>query len=388
MQTIFMNWQLSNSFGWGILGLNIFCQWANDPHLRPVMGQPIKQEDVFGLDPLRLVRILPAIMSSNNFLEGLVSKSGLIRIDATAIDCLGNGFVPSTIAGKRNIGRCVFEDTHFGDIKKPLSKYETLLCGSHWNADLLRAASGREAKVIFEGVDPSLFCPGPKSGMMDRDVFHVFSGGKIEYRKGQDLVLLAFREFSKRHDDAVLVTAWHSPWPQFSVGFKGRLAVPLELDQNGALNITKWATDNGVGSNKIVDIGRVPNQMMPIVLREMDAALQPSRAEACTNLPAKEAMACAVPVIVANNTGMKDLITAENCLALNTQRPVTGGLPMTGTDGWGESDVDEIVQALEALYADRERRQRVGRAAANWVMENRTWERHAAELRDFVLAVS
>ena len=61
---------------------------------------------------------------------------------------------------------------------------------------------------------------------------------------------------------------------------------------------------------------------------------------------------------------------------------------MTGTDGWGESDVDEIVQALETLYADRERRQRVGRAAANWVMENRTWERHAAELRDFVLAVS
>jgi hypothetical protein len=40
----------------------------------------------------------------------------------------------------------------------------------------------------------------------------VFTGGKIEFRKAQHLVLMAFREFAARHDDAVLVAAWHSPW--------------------------------------------------------------------------------------------------------------------------------------------------------------------------------
>jgi hypothetical protein len=36
------------------------------------------------------------------------------------------------------------------------------------------------------------------------------------------LVILAFKRFAARHPDATLVTAWHSPWPQFSLGFDGR----------------------------------------------------------------------------------------------------------------------------------------------------------------------
>jgi glycosyltransferase involved in cell wall biosynthesis len=82
-------------------------------------------------------------------------------------------------------------------------RYDALLCGSTWNADLLSSSTGRPVKVIFEGVDTSIFCPGTKSGVLSPDKFYVFSGGKLEYRKGQDLTLLAFREFSRKHADAV-----------------------------------------------------------------------------------------------------------------------------------------------------------------------------------------
>jgi len=61
----------------------------------------------------------------------------------------------------------------------------------------------------------------------------------------------------------------------------------------------------------VIDIGLVPNPMMPTVLREMDVSLQPSRAEACTSLPVKEAMACGIPVIAAVNTGMQDLLNSD-----------------------------------------------------------------------------
>ena len=71
------------------------------------------------------------------------------------------------------------------------------------------------------------------------------SNGKVEYRKGHDLVLLAFREFSRRHKDAVLVTAWHSPWPQLSAGFQGKLSHPLELTRDGRIDIKAWVTRNG-----------------------------------------------------------------------------------------------------------------------------------------------
>src|ERR1019366_7537777 len=151
----------------------------------------------------------------------------------------------------------------------------------------------------------------------------------------------------------VLVTAWHSPWPQLSAGFKGRLTAALEIGADGALDIGKWVYQNGIDPQSVIDLGFVPNPLMPSVLREMDVSLQPSRAEACTNLPVKEAMACGVPVIAAFNTGMKDLLHDDNCIALKKQARIKDQNEAS-TDGWGESDVDEIVAALEFAYERRE----------------------------------
>jgi len=131
-------------------------------------------------------------------------------------------------------------------------------------------------------------------------------------------------------------------------------------------------------------VGPMPNQMIPFILREMHCSLQPSRAEGCTNLVAMEAMACGIPVIVANNTGVKDLIAGSNCVALMQQGPVVHP-DDRGTEGWGESDVDEIVAALESLYQSLEMRRSVGAAAAEF-MRPRTWAKHADELARVVLA--
>jgi glycosyltransferase involved in cell wall biosynthesis len=385
---VFLNWQLNSVSGWGILGLNIFLHWANDRDVMPLMGHSIFTDAVYMVDPLRLSQVSRAIGDSNDFCDRLGRKGGeSIGVEATVIDGVFNGFYPSPVFGQTNIGRCIFENTKVTELDRKLAKYDALVCGSNWNADILRAHTGREVHVILEGIDPSVFCPGPKSGLMNQDNFYIFSGGKIEPRKGQDLVLLAFREFSRKHPNAFLVTTWHSPWTEFSIGVKGRLDAPLELDESGKLNVKKWVSDNGIDPARVIEIFQIPNQMMPMILREMDVALQPSRAEACTNLPVKEAMACGLPVIVAENTGMKDLIAEDNCFPLRKQSPI----PDTddwGSEGWGESDVDEIVEALELLYADHKRRKAIGTRAAEWILANRTWQRHASELKQFVLSVS
>jgi hypothetical protein len=46
--------------------------------------------------------------------------------------------------------------------------------------------------------------------------FVVFSGGKLEMRKGQDIVIAAFEKFAAKHKDAILVTAWHNQWPKLT----------------------------------------------------------------------------------------------------------------------------------------------------------------------------
>jgi glycosyltransferase involved in cell wall biosynthesis len=386
MKNVFLNWHLGNSFGWGILGLNLFCQWANDRDVCPLMGQPITRE-AFGIaDPLRVGRAYAAIEHSNRFLADVRLDDGKRRIDAIVIDALGNDFSPSNAYGARNIGRCIFEATNPPPMREALGKYDALLVASQWNADLLEHATGRRPKIVFEGVDTSIFCPGSKSGFMDPDKFYVFSGGKIEFRKGQDLVLLAFGKFAQTRDDCVLVTAWQSIWPHLSAGFKGRLAHAVERGKDGMLDIHKWACQNGIAPQSIVDVGLVPNPLMASVLREMDVSLQPSRAEACTNLPAKEAMACAIPVIAAVNTGMRDLLRDDNCIPLKRQHPVVHGDPAS-TQGWGESDVDEMVAALEFAYQRRQDAKRIGTRSREWLLEHdRTWQAHARDVKAWILS--
>ena len=45
----------------------------------------------------------------------------------------------------------------------------------------------------------------------------VFSGGKFELRKGQDVVIRAYRVLEDRHPDVMLVNAWFNPWPDVFV---------------------------------------------------------------------------------------------------------------------------------------------------------------------------
>ncbi|MEC5399660.1 glycosyltransferase family 4 protein [Uliginosibacterium sp. H1] len=390
MRNICLNWQLGNNFGWGLLGLNVFMHWANQPGIRPLMGAAIKNEQVFMTDPLRLHAARAAMTESNEFMSRLQPDAqGRVKIKGVVIDAPGAYFPQHELIGQCNVGRYIFEETSLKGRLDKLGKYDELLTASHWNAQLLEAATGRKAKIIFEGVDTSLFCPGPRSGLLDPDRFYVFTGGKIEFRKAQDLVLLAFRTFAARHPDAVLVAAWHSPWPRMAAGFKGKLDHALTLTPQGNLDVAKWTRDNGINPSQFIDLGPVQNPLMAPILREMDVALQPSRAEACTNMPAKEAMACAVPVIAGANTGMHDLLQDDNCILLTQQNLVTLPAGYGQTEGWGESDVDEIISALEFAYTQRATAAGIGaRSRTSLIERGRNWQTHARELQDWILSLA
>lgn len=385
MQKVLMRWQAGTLSGWGLLGLNLFEQWAASPDIQPLMGSPLMLRDFPGTSPLRYVSMRPSMDVSNEFLESLTAaNTDLRKQEVVVIDAFGNGLTPgiqhSGQLGFRNVARCILENTQI-ESTATVDPYESLLCASEWAAGLLRATTDKPVKMIHEGIDHSLFFPGPRSGVLDPECFYVFTGGKIEFRKAQDLVILAFREFASRHDDAVLVAAWHSPWPAWSADFQAGLSEPLRLDAAGVLQIRRWITENGIKSHQFIELPLTANSLMPAVLREMDCALQVSRCEACTNLPAMEAMACGVPVILADNSGMRDLIDTDNCIALKSQGRVTGPRDVA-TEGWGESRVEEIVEGLENMYVDTQRRKRIGARGAAWILENRrTWRDHAASLK-------
>jgi hypothetical protein len=318
MQRVMLRWQAGSLSGWGVLGLNLFEHWAAGADIQPLMGVPLELWAFPGTSPLRYAAMRPAADAANEFLAALTAgKVDLRGQGVLVVDPFGDGLVPSAkradTGGIRNVARCIFENTRI-ESTAAIGPYDSVLCASEWAAGVLRAVTDKPVTMIHEGIDHSLFFPGPRSGILDPECFYVFTGGKIEFRKAQDLVILAFREFAARHDDAVLVAAWHSPWAGSAAGFRAKLPEPLGQDASGAIQIRRWAIENGIQPHQFIELPLTANSLMPAVLREMDCAIQVSRCEACTNLPAKEAMACGVPVILANNTGTRDLIDTDNCL--------------------------------------------------------------------------
>jgi len=184
------------------------------------------------------------------------------------------------------------------------------------------------------------------------------------------------------------LTAWQSPWPEKSADLAqsphGLGAPPVK---DGTIDVGAWAVSNGLPPGSVLDVGLVANDKVPRMLGQCDCAVFASRYESGTNLPAMEAMACGLPVVLSDNTGHKDLIDGSRCYPLRRQAPVRHVPAGWGSDGWGESDVDELVESLEAIHGDRAEADRRGTAAAAWMRSELSWTRQVSRFVD-VLSLS
>jgi glycosyltransferase involved in cell wall biosynthesis len=203
---------------------------------------------------------------------------------------------------------------------------------------------------VIQGVNSADWHPAPRDSVF-AGRFAIFSGGKLEFRKGQDIVIAAFRRFRAKHPEALLVTAWQNVWPASMVGMDlgGHAAGLPKVTPDGRADIVGWLEKNGIPRTACIDVGLVANNAMPNIVRACDLAVFPNRAEGGTNLVAMECIAAGVPTICSMNTGQLDL--RDWCTPLDEQGPVPDGCPLyKGTEGWGESDVLELVEAMERKY--------------------------------------
>jgi glycosyltransferase involved in cell wall biosynthesis len=394
VQAVIIQCTLSSYFGWGVYGLNLALSWALDPDISLVGGLPINMERIT-VDPLRRQALAPFIARSTNFQNKIKRYAHkTVNINAPVVLALGDGARSGAFAhevklqGSPTIGMIFFERAFNAEAIERAKQFPLIITGSHWNEAVLRAYGIERVRTVLQGVDPANFHPGPRIGVMPGR-FLVFSGGKAEDRKGQDLVLAAFKIFAESHPEALLVTAWHSSWPQFarSLDRSGK-AAPVAFTDKGTLDVTAWATATGIPKNQVLDLGSVPNLLMPTILREMNVAVFPNRAEGGTNLVAMECMACSVPVVLSRNTGHRDLIDGENCYTLDRQHQVPDAWTgVDGVEGWGESDVDEIVERLEQIFADPNEARRRGALGAK-TLSTLTWTANARALKEIVLEMT
>jgi glycosyltransferase involved in cell wall biosynthesis len=387
---MFIQWQPLSFSGWGVYGLNLFLEWAADGEVMPLTTAPIDVRSLV-IDGLRLQRLAPFFAESqrlrNEFLRnpaGTIVKVGVPVLEALGDGVGGGGGEQIVVRGTPTIGVIFFEDTQLSEQAiERAHRYRRIITGSLWNEEVLREHGITHVSTVLQGIDPALFHPAPRTGWY-RDRFVIFSGGKLAFRKAQDLVLRAFGAFAQRHPESLLVTAWHSPWPRFARSFAELgSGPPVPFNDEGRFDLRAWVIAYGIAPEQVIDIGQVANALMPTVLREADVALFPNRCEGGTNLVAMEAMACGVPCIVSRNTGHRDIMDSSNCYALERQLPVSG----EGKDGWGESDVDEIVETLETVWRNRDDAAMRGACGAA-TMSKLSWSAPARALKETIATVT
>jgi glycosyltransferase involved in cell wall biosynthesis len=382
-QPVIFDWGVSSFFGWGIYGLNLILNWALRSDFGAVSACPIDPTQIV-LNPVEWAIVKPLLNASAAIVERRRSpKTPSLSLSTLVLHPLGNSLNHSSssdvaIAGDPTIGIVFSELTSFGpDARERARQYPLIVAGSRWNRDILVANCIGPVTTVMQGVDTTYFHPAPRRGLF-RDKFVVFSGGKLEMRKGQDLAVQAFRIFAQHHPDALLLTAWSSPWARLAASLCGnRALVPVKFLADQTVDAWSWTSENGIRPEQVFHLGAVPHIHMARILREVDVAVFPNRAEGGTNLVAMESMACGVPAILSANTGHLDLIQDGNCYPLLHQMPIEGA----DFEEWGESDVDEIVAALEFAYANRADAARRGARGSEFISQF-TWAAQLGQLAE------
>jgi glycosyltransferase involved in cell wall biosynthesis len=252
------------------------------------------------------------------------------------------------------IGYCFTEWPIAPEAVQNAKRYDVIFAGSAWNVERL-VEKGISSKPLIQGVDFERFTPQPPS---ERKGFVVLSGGKFEYRKGQDMVIAAMRRFMDQRKDAVLITSWHNPWPQSVAS----MANSPFIDVSDPFK--------GLPMDRVIQLPPVPNEKLPAIYQQAHIGLFPNRCEAGTNLVMSEFMACQRPVIASYATGQKDVLGNGSYLLRNGSYDPAG---------WFNPPVSDILHQLENAYQHREELINRG-ALCRQSIEPFTWRDCAAKI--------
>ncbi|HDS16519.1 MAG TPA: glycosyltransferase [Proteobacteria bacterium] len=388
IRNIGIGWQLHDRTGWGVYGINLALQLLARENLQPVL---LFSPGQLPENPLQH-QLLQPLVDACRKLAAMAQRFPKFQPHAEkliVLNGLGNNFShqPGLLQSPANAGVIFFENTAFNaQGRKRAAHFPLLITGSHWNENLLREKGfTNQIVTVIQGVDPTIFHPAPKAGFFG-ERFVIFSGGKLEYRKGQDIVIAAYKKFNQRHPESLLLCAWHNSWPATMAEIVAGGLVDGVPDSNGpqAANLGRWLEKNGLLPKSFLVLAETPNIYMAPIMREADVALFPNRGEGGTNLVMMEALACGLPVIMAANTGQLDFADPEIGFPLTTQGPVKATSHMAGVEGWGESDQDEILEKLEEVYQHRDQARERGKNAARR-LENFTWQIQVDKLLNTVL---
>lgn len=356
-QRIGLGWPLQTGRG----HLDLVIQWLRKG-LHPTL---LSGASELTLDPLRQ-RMLQPLLQEHAANRTAFERNRGRRLPFPVLHALGDRLVipPSAddTPGRPDIGIACFTHTDFAaeHLQRAVG-WPLIVTGSMWAARVLQSHGLRNAVHIPPGIDPSVFHSAPAAGLFP-DRFVVFSGGRLGYSQGQDVLVTAFVAFHARHPDALLLCAWEPGTP---AELRGLAGVPDAA--TGMVRAAPWLARHGVPADAVIDAGPVQEPArLAALLRECSLAVFPGRCAGNAPVLAMQAMACGVPTALAANTGHMDLI-GNHTYVLKQQADVVTAEGTRATEGWGTCSVEELLATMERAYDRRAEAAGKGQAAARFV---------------------
>jgi len=344
-------------------------------------------------------RLTLALSSGENFGWGVCSNyfkkelSGKINIDNISELKVANNYVDSDIfhalidhdfnsitqhRGKRNIGYTFFENELTEKAVENSKKYNMILAGSTWCKEKMIQKGINKTGTLIQGVDPEMFYPVEQR--KNDNLFIIFSGGKFELRKGQDLVIKAFEILHKKYLNMILVNAWYNYWPEVMKTMSFSKHIKFEFKGNTWHEyIGNLLTINNVDVNRVFILPITPGNKLRELYSKTDIGFFPNRCEGGTNLVLMEYMACGKPVIASYNSGHKDILNENNSIMLKDMKKFTLSADKKLIADWEEPSLDEIIEKIEYAYHNQDKIKLIGNNAGEF-MKNYTWEKTADNL--------
>lgn len=356
---IYLDLPISNAHGWGLCGKHLVKALSAKTDVRLIK----QAADLKGLDLLETHFLASYLLSPDDFQAQKQLQQGykpLPMLQAIPYQfpswTVGQWPAPA-VTGTWNIGYTFLEESIISPQYRAYLEqhWDIVVTGASWACDALKAQGLQNITSIIQGIDPNRFHSGYaiKTGFLDQ--FVIFSGGKFELRKGQDVVIKAFAVLHKKYKDMLLVAAWHNPWPTTMRSMAQSRHIHIPPVSGSAQEILQQIlVANGIDRSRVILLPAYGNEKMPEIYQNTDIGLFPNRCEGGTNLVMMEYMACGKPVIASFSSGHKDLLTDRNALLLKnlTSKGIVINQQQIAT--WDEPHLDEVVAQIEWAYQHRE----------------------------------
>ena len=242
-------------------------------------------------------------------------------------------------SGKK-IGLSFFELNKLDKLRQiNLSSMDLNIQCSEWGANVLRSHGINNVVVIPCGYDPNIFHPLENRSRS----FHFFNIGKMEYRKGHDILIKAFCKAFNKFDDVYLHMLWDNVFlnEQEKEWWRGQYRTSLMGERVVFHN--RFNTDHELAA----------------FIRSMHVGVFPTRAEGF-GLPILQTLACGRRVITTDYSAQVDYCSppTSSLLGITEYEPMQDGkfftsktMPEGAT--WGkltDKHVDDLADLMREHY--------------------------------------